>query len=85
MERGRSRELEGTVLSQKMTKTVVVCIKRRVLHPIYKKHIVRMKKFYAHDDKSEAVVGDIVRIKESKPLSKLKRWRVIKVVKSVTR
>jgi small subunit ribosomal protein S17 len=76
----KKKELVGEVVSDKMEKTIVVQIERRVQHPRYKKVITKYKKFYAHDEKSEAVVGDRVRIIESRPLSKLKRWTLAQIV-----
>ena len=68
---------EGTVVSNKMAKTVVVALVERVRHPKYDKFVVRTKKFYAHDENNDAKVGDRVRIVETRPLSKTKRWRVV--------
>jgi small subunit ribosomal protein S17 len=76
----RKRELVGEVVSDKMDKTIVVEVARRVRHPRYLKVVTRHKKFYAHDEKSEAALGDRVRIVESRPLSKLKRWRLVEIV-----
>jgi small subunit ribosomal protein S17 len=76
----KKKELVGEVVSDKMDKTIVVQVARRVQHPRYKKVITRYKKFYVHDEKSEAGVGDRVRIIESRPLSKLKRWTLVQVV-----
>jgi small subunit ribosomal protein S17 len=76
----KKKELVGEVVSDKMDKTIVVQVARRVQHPRYKKVITRYKKFYVHDEKSEAGVGDRVRIVESRPLSKLKRWTLVQVV-----
>jgi small subunit ribosomal protein S17 len=76
----RKKELVGEVISDKMDKTIVVQVERRVRHPRYKKVITKYKKFYAHDEKSEAGVGDRVRIVESRPLSKLKRWALAEIV-----
>ena len=78
--RGNRKERIGEVVSNKMTKTIVVRVERRFPHAKYKKIITSYKKFYAHDDKAEAKVGDTVRIEESRPLSKLKRWRLVEVV-----
>ena len=72
---------EGKVVSSKMDKTIVVQISRRISHPLYKKIITRYNKFIAHDEGNEAHVGDIVRIMETRPLSKTKRWRLAEVVK----
>jgi len=79
------RELVGEVVSDKMTKTIVVEVARRIRHPRYQKVMTTYKKFYAHDEKSEAGVGDKVRIVESRPLSKLKRWRLAGVVVKATK
>ena len=70
----------GEVISNKMAKTIVVRVERRFPHPKFKKVITGYKKFYAHDEKSEAKVGDRVRIEETRPLSKTKRWRLVSVV-----
>ena len=70
------RELIGIISSNKMDKTVVVTVKRRVPHPVYKKFVNKTKKYYAHDSKKMCEIGDSVVIEESKPLSKLKRWRI---------
>jgi small subunit ribosomal protein S17 len=80
----KKRELVGEVISDKMEKTIVVEVARRVRHPRYQKVMMLYKKFYAHDEKSEAGVGDKVRIVESRPLSKLKRWRLVQVVEKAT-
>ncbi len=74
------RTLVGEVVSDKMDKTIVVEVARRVRHPMYHKVITKYKKFYAHDEQEEAGLGDTVRIEESRPLSKLKRWRLAGVV-----
>jgi small subunit ribosomal protein S17 len=76
----QKRELVGEVVSDKMDKTIVVEVSRRVRHPRYQKVMTTYKKFYAHDEKDEAAVGDKVRIVESRPLSKLKRWALVQVV-----
>ena len=73
-------EKVGSVVSSKMAKTIVVEVIRRVPHPLYKRIISKRRKFYAHDEQSEAKVGDRVRIEETRPLSKLKRWRLVEVV-----
>ena len=74
------KEREGVVVSDAMEKTIVVLIERRMRHPQYGKEVKRFKKFYAHDEKNEAKQGDRVLIAETRPLSKLKRWRLVKVV-----
>ena len=71
------RMLEGVVVSDKQDKTVVGRVERRFTHPVLKKTVRRTKKYYAHDEKNEYSVGDVVRIEERRPLSRLKRWEVI--------
>jgi small subunit ribosomal protein S17 len=71
---------EGVVASTKMDKTAVVSVIERVRHPRYAKTMQRTKRFYAHDEQNDARVGDRVRIQETRPLSKLKRWRVVEVL-----
>lgn len=82
--RGHRKERVGEVVSNKMTKTIVVRVERRFPHPQYRKVIKSYKKFYAHDEKGEARPGDVVRIEETRPLSKLKRWRLVEVVERTT-
>ncbi len=79
-ERGNRKERVGEVISAKMAKTIVVRVERRFPHPQFRKVITAYSKFYAHDEKSEAKPGDRVLIQETRPLSKLKRWRLIEVV-----
>jgi small subunit ribosomal protein S17 len=74
------KEFVGEVVSDKMEKTIVVEVARRIRHPRYQKVMTKYKKFYAHDEKSEAGVGDKVRIVESRPLSRLKRWTLAQVL-----
>jgi small subunit ribosomal protein S17 len=78
--RTRRKQRVGEVIANKMAKTITVRVERRFPHPKFKKVITGYKKFYAHDEKSEAKVGDRVRIEETKPLSKTKRWRLVEVV-----
>ncbi|MGD0614018.1 MAG: 30S ribosomal protein S17 [Verrucomicrobiota bacterium] len=78
--RASRKERVGEVLSSNMSKTIVVRVERRFPHPKFKKVVTGYKKFYAHDDKGDAKVGDRVRIEETRPLSKLKRWRLVEVV-----
>ena len=78
--RGNRKVRVGEVVSNKMTKTIVVRVERRFPHPQYKKIVTAYKKFYAHDEKAEAKVGDTVRIEESRPISKLKCWKLVEVV-----
>ncbi len=77
--RGHKKERVGEVISNKMTKTIVVRVQRRFPHPEFKKVVTQYSKFYAHDEKSVAKVGDLVRIQECRPLSKMKRWRLVEV------
>jgi small subunit ribosomal protein S17 len=77
---GKRKQRVGEVVSNKMTKTIVVRVERRFAHPKFKKIVTSYKKFYAHDEKSEARVGDTVRIEEARPLSKLKRWKLLEIV-----
>jgi len=78
--RGMKRQLVGTVLSNKMDKTVTVLVKRLVRHPVYKKYVSRRTKFAAHDAQNECGIGDRVVIAESRPLSRRKRWRVSSII-----
>lgn len=78
--RGHRKERVGEVVSNKMTKTIVVRVQRRFPHPRYKKVVTAYSKFYAHDEKAEAKIGDTVRIEETRPLSRLKCWRLVAVV-----
>jgi small subunit ribosomal protein S17 len=72
------RNLQGVVVSDKQAKTLVVLVERRFTHPMYKKTVRRTKKYYAHDEKNEFKVGDTVWIEEHRPISKLKRWAVVR-------
>ncbi len=74
------KQREGRVISASMNKTIVVQIERRVAHGLYGKVMRRLKKLHAHDEKNEAKVGDYVRIMETRPLSKLKRWRLVEII-----
>ena len=71
------RVMQGVVVSDKMDKTVVVRVERRVMHPLYKKFISRSKKYAAHDEENACKMGDLVSIRECRPLSKRKRWEVV--------
>jgi small subunit ribosomal protein S17 len=79
-ERGSRKVRVGTVLSDKMEKTVIVGVERKVAHRLYGKQVTRTKKYFAHDEDGQARQGDVVRIVETKPLSKQKRWRLIEIV-----
>ena len=81
--RGVRKERQGVVVSDKMDKTVVVKVSRRIRHPQYGKEITESRKFHAHDEENSAKVGDRVRIVETRPLSRLKRWRVVEIVERV--
>ncbi len=70
----------GVVTSNKMEKTVTVAVERKVKHPIYGKFVKKTTKFHAHDEKNECTIGDVVKIMETRPLSKTKRWRLVEVV-----
>jgi len=78
---GRRKEVVGEVVSNKMHKTIVVQVTRKKSHPFYGRVIARHKKFYAHDETNQAHVGDLVRIQETRPLSKLKRWKLKDIVR----
>ena len=78
--RAKRKERVGEVISNKMAKTIIVRIERRYAHPKFKKVVTGYKKLYAHDEQSEAKVGDRVRLEETRPLSKTKRWRLVEVV-----
>jgi small subunit ribosomal protein S17 len=80
IDRGSRKVRTGTVLSDRMDKTVIVGVERRVAHPLYGKQVTRTKKYYAHDEDGQARQGDTVRIMETRPLSKTKRWRLLEVV-----
>ena len=80
-ERGHRKERVGLVVSNSMDKTVTVVIDRMVPHPLYKKVTRRTKKYHAHDEQNACNVGDLVRIRETRPLSKSKRWRLVEIVK----
>jgi len=79
-DRGLRKERIGTVVSDKMDRTIVVSVERRFRHPIFNKVVTRYHKLYAHDEKESAKPGDLVRIQETRPLSKLKRWRLLEVL-----
>jgi small subunit ribosomal protein S17 len=73
----------GLVSSNKMDKTITVAVERKVKHPIYGKFVKKTTKFHAHDEKNEASIGDVVKIMETRPLSKTKRWRLVEIVEKV--
>jgi len=79
-ERGKRKVKVGTVVSDKMDKTIVVAVERRVKHPLYGKYIKKTSKFMAHDEENQSQVGDVVKIMETRPLSKRKRWRLVEIL-----
>jgi small subunit ribosomal protein S17 len=79
--RGRRREIIGTVVSDKMDKTIVVEVTRTFRHPLYGKVLRRRSKFYSHDQNNQAKIGDMVRLGETRRLSHQKRWRLIEILK----
>lgn len=80
VERGKRKVKVGTVVSDKMDKTIVVAVERTVKHPLYGKYIKKTSKFMAHDEENQSRVGDVVRIMETRPLSKRKRWRLVEIL-----
>lgn len=83
--RNARKVMRGMVTSNKMNKTIVVQVDRKVRHPLYEKFVSRRTKLYAHDEQCEAKIGDVVEVVQTRPLSKLKRWRLLRVVqKAVT-
>ncbi len=81
MTRSRRKTRVGSVTSDKMDKTIVVNVERRFAHPLYERQVTRHRKYYAHDEENQAQVGDVVRIVETRPLSKNKRWRLSEVIR----
>jgi small subunit ribosomal protein S17 len=81
MSRGQRKVRVGSVVSDKMDRTIVVSVERRFAHPLYGKQVTRHKRYYAHDQDNEARLGDVVRIMETRPLSKNKRWRLVQVIR----
>ena len=81
---GRRKEVVGEVVSNRMKKTIVVSVVRKKSHAFYGRVVSKAKKFYAHDEKNEAKVGDRVRIQETRPLSRTKNWRLVEVVEKNT-
>jgi small subunit ribosomal protein S17 len=80
-EQGKRKTVVGNVVSTKMQKTIVVEVERRKAHPLYRRVMRTTKKFYAHDEENTARVGDVVRLEETRPLSKLKRWKLQEVIR----
>jgi small subunit ribosomal protein S17 len=83
-ERNERKTMVGTVTSNKMQKTVVVQVDRTVKHPLYEKFVPKRTKLYAHDENNEAKVGDVVEVAQTRPLSKLKCWRVVRIIRKAT-
>ncbi len=83
VKRGRRKTRIGKVVSNKMDKSIIVAIERRIIHPIYKKYFKKTTKFMAHDQNNVANIGDIVKIMETRPLSARKRWRLVEVIEKV--
>ncbi len=79
-ERNLRKERVGVVVSNKMEKTIVVAAKRKVKHPIYGKFVNKTTKFYAHDEKNDCNIGDLVKVMETRPLSKNKCWRLVEII-----
>lgn len=82
-ERNLRKTKTGLVTSNKMAKTITVMVERKVKHPIYGKFVKKSSKFHAHDEKNECSIGDLVKIAETRPLSKTKRWRLVEVLEKV--
>jgi len=80
VDRGRRKVIQGVVSSDKMDKSRVVVVERRVKHPLYKKYVKKTSKFMAHDEQNDSHIGDTVVIMETRPLSKKKRWRLVEIV-----
>ncbi|WP_047448183.1 30S ribosomal protein S17 [Alistipes sp. ZOR0009] len=83
MERNLRKERTGVVVSNKMEKTIVVAVKRKVKHPIYGKFVNKTTKFVAHDETNTCSEGDTIKIMETRPLSKTKRWRLVEIIERV--
>ncbi|MBN1481451.1 30S ribosomal protein S17 [candidate division KSB1 bacterium] len=80
VDRGQRKVIQGVVSSDKMEKSRIVVVERRVKHPLYKKYVKKTSKFMVHDEKNDSHIGDTVRIMETRPLSKRKRWRLVEIV-----
>ena len=83
VKRGRRKTKVGTVVSNKMDKSIIVAIERKVIHPLYKKYYKKTTKFMAHDQNNIASIGDVVKIMETRPLSARKRWRLVEIIEKV--
>lgn len=80
VQRNLRKERVGVVKTNKMDKSIVVSVRRRVKHPIYGKFLIKSKSYMAHDEENSANVGDLVRVAETRPLSKKKRWRLVEII-----
>ncbi len=78
--RNRRKVRIGTVVSNKMKKSIVIAIERRVAHPIYKKYFKKTTKLMAHDEENQCSIGDVVKVMETRPLSKRKKWRLVEII-----
>ncbi|MDD7306283.1 MAG: 30S ribosomal protein S17 [Peptoniphilaceae bacterium] len=85
MERNMRRVVQGTVVSDVMDKTITVLVENKVPHPVYKKRMIKSKKYKAHDENNEAKVGDKVEIMETRPLSKTKRYRLVRIIETAVK
>ncbi len=79
-DRAERKSMRGKVTSNKMNKTIVVEVARKVRHPLYEKYLSRSTKLYVHDEKNEARIGDVVEVMQTRPISRLKRWRLVSIV-----
>jgi small subunit ribosomal protein S17 len=82
--RAQRKTMRGQVTSNKMQKTLVVEVRRKVRHPIYEKYVARRTKLYVHDENNEAKIGDMVEVEQTRPLSAKKRWRLLRIVQRAT-
>ena len=82
--RAERKTMRGQVTSNKMQKTLVVEVRRKVRHPVYEKYVSKRTKLYVHDEKNEARIGDVVEVMQTRPLSALKRWRLVRIVQKAT-
>lgn len=80
MDRGRRKVIQGVVSSDKMDKSRVIIVERRIMHPLYKKYVKKTSKFMVHDENNDSHIGDTVKIMETRPLSRSKRWRLVEII-----
>jgi small subunit ribosomal protein S17 len=83
-QRGKRKTMRGQVTSNKMQKTLVVEVRRKVRHPFYEKYVARRTRLYVHDENNEARIGDVVEVAQTRPLSAKKRWRLVRIVQRAT-